>query len=254
MLDNGAATTAVAPATSVAHSGHAPKPSASLTTSAPNQPLRNAAPSATTVLSLCGDSADEVEDLRQRCIRLLATDAQDGGDRLADLVCANADASGLRGQYRAAASGGSKGDMVEDLRAAKVVAVPERPRKVIFLFSGQGGQYVGMGAELYNTIPTFRDAVNQCQALLVSWGFTEMLSFIQGALDVSQGGASLEAEHTAMFTLEYSLACDHTLPPDNTQQEPDKNYKPLVPQAPYTARQEALSGAGDSQQSISLCD
>ncbi|EPT02365.1 hypothetical protein FOMPIDRAFT_1080441, partial [Fomitopsis schrenkii] len=82
----------------------------------------------------------------------------------------------------------------------------ERPRKVIFLFSPQGGQSIGMGAALYKTVPTFRDAVDQCQALLVSWGSTEMLPFVQGAPDITQGDANLEAGHTALFTLEYSLA------------------------------------------------
>ncbi len=39
-------------------------------------------------------------------------------------------------------------------------------REVIFLFPGQGAQYVGMGHELYQTEPLFRETVNRCAAIL----------------------------------------------------------------------------------------
>lgn len=37
---------------------------------------------------------------------------------------------------------------------------------VAFLFTGQGSQYVGMGKQLYETEPTFRAAINQCNQIL----------------------------------------------------------------------------------------
>ncbi|MEM7125916.1 MAG: SDR family NAD(P)-dependent oxidoreductase [Chloroflexota bacterium] len=40
----------------------------------------------------------------------------------------------------------------------------ERP-KIAFLFTGQGAQYVGMGQELYQTEPTFRDVINRCDVV-----------------------------------------------------------------------------------------
>ena len=40
----------------------------------------------------------------------------------------------------------------------------ERP--VAFLFSGQGSQYPGMGAELYRSEPAYRDEIDRCAALL----------------------------------------------------------------------------------------
>src|SRR5439155_3293169 len=41
----------------------------------------------------------------------------------------------------------------------------ERP--VVFLFPGQGAQYVGMGAELYRHEPSFRAALDRCCELLI---------------------------------------------------------------------------------------
>ncbi|MCP5207228.1 MAG: amino acid adenylation domain-containing protein [Hahellaceae bacterium] len=42
----------------------------------------------------------------------------------------------------------------------------ERPRKLIFMFSGQGSQYQNMGEQLYRTEITFRKAIDECRAKL----------------------------------------------------------------------------------------
>jgi len=75
--------------------------------------------------------------------------------------------------------------------------------RVVFLFSGQGAQYAGMGAQLYDAEPAFRAAVDECAAVLGD-----------GLLDVIFGRTPDAAEllgrtdHTqpALFTVEYALA------------------------------------------------
>ena len=46
------------------------------------------------------------------------------------------------------------------------IAGDDRKRPVVFLFPGQGSQYVGMGRQLYETEEVFRDALDRCAELL----------------------------------------------------------------------------------------
>ena len=77
---------------------------------------------------------------------------------------------------------------------------------VVFLFTGQGSQYAGMGQQLYETQPAFREAIERCERLLrphLDRPLREVLYPNPGAetpLD--------EAVHVqpALFALEYALS------------------------------------------------
>jgi phthiocerol/phenolphthiocerol synthesis type-I polyketide synthase E len=83
-------------------------------------------------------------------------------------------------------------------------------RPVAFLFSGQGAQYPGMGADLYETQPTFREEVDRCAEILVphlGLDLREWLVRIPKPVEEAERRINRTAiAQPALFVLEYCLA------------------------------------------------
>jgi amino acid adenylation domain-containing protein len=81
---------------------------------------------------------------------------------------------------------------------------------VVFMFPGQGAQYVGMGAELYRTEPTFRMEVDRCAELLKPELKTDIreVMFPAGRADKKSDELLVQTRFTqpALFVIEYALA------------------------------------------------
>ncbi len=78
--------------------------------------------------------------------------------------------------------------------------------RVAFIFSGQGSQYHGMGQALYNSEPTFREAVDRCSGI-ASQFLEEPLLEVMYSSAVAPSAIDLTAySQPALFTIEYALA------------------------------------------------
>ncbi|CAD5983344.1 non-ribosomal peptide synthetase/type I polyketide synthase [Planktothrix agardhii] len=82
--------------------------------------------------------------------------------------------------------------------------------KIVFLFAGQGCQYVGMGRQLYETQPTFRKTLDRCAEILQPHLDKPLLEILYPS-DLDPEKASFYLEQTAytqpaLFALEYALA------------------------------------------------
>jgi len=92
------------------------------------------------------------------------------------------------------------GDNPANVISASAAVSPE----VVFLFTGQGSQYVGMGRELYGNQPVFKRNLDKCDQIL-----REHLGGVS-ILDVIFGDSNLidQTQYTqpALFALEYALA------------------------------------------------
>jgi acyl transferase domain-containing protein len=79
------------------------------------------------------------------------------------------------------------------------------PRRVAFLFSGQGSQHVGMGANLYRCEPVYRDAIDRCAELLEPHLDLDPRRILFGP---EEDGAIHETRLTQplLFATEYALA------------------------------------------------
>lgn len=118
-------------------------------------------------------------------------------------------------------------DSLDSLTSSLESAVPNQVvpvKKVAFVFSGQGVQYLGMGGQLYWTNEVFRSHVHECQRILEGFGFGAMIKWISDGPSVLKSPSSTSAEktppdtglkdevqalveyQTAVFTVGYSLA------------------------------------------------
>ncbi|MCU0288602.1 MAG: acyltransferase domain-containing protein, partial [Acidobacteria bacterium] len=57
-------------------------------------------------------------------------------------------------------------EVIDKLPEAETGLAREEKHTVIFMFSGQGSQYVNMGLNLYQNIPTFQNHIDECFSLL----------------------------------------------------------------------------------------
>ena len=79
---------------------------------------------------------------------------------------------------------------------------------IVFVFSGQGSLYYGMGMELMRSSSFFRDSIMRCENTIKGLGFPSLLDFIckeKRSEQIDQGGEII-ASQCACVALEYSLA------------------------------------------------
>ncbi|GCE27611.1 hypothetical protein KDA_30950 [Dictyobacter alpinus] len=81
-------------------------------------------------------------------------------------------------------------------------------RAIIFMFSGQGSQYVHMAQDLYQTIPLFRSQIDQCAEILAPHLGLDLRKLLY---PVDETGEAEQLQQTALaqpalFTIEYALS------------------------------------------------
>ncbi|KAK0615280.1 hypothetical protein B0T17DRAFT_647009 [Bombardia bombarda] len=159
------------------------------------------------VLNVSAKTPSALEQLRQDYISYIE---RGSNIRMEDL-CYTANARRREEDYthRLSVVGCNVGEMITQLRQPRFLPVQiprEGQRRTIFVFSGQGGIYPGMGAELLTTAPHFRAAVDRCDDILVSHGYLPTSPFLGDSGSWSDHRDRIVVEQSACFVVEYSLA------------------------------------------------
>lgn len=172
---------------------------------APLQVLPKVEVPAAFVLGVSADSETSAEELRASYLKHLNTVVDD--ERSLIDFAYTATARRQLHRYRLAVSGKTKEELTNALQSASFAEVAASSSgKVLFAFSGQGGQYAGMGSGLYKASPLFRKLVDECEKKLVAWGYPGVLSIINPSGDASGSSDDFQAFQSAVFVLEYALA------------------------------------------------
>lgn len=106
--------------------------------------------------------------------------------------------------------GGTNGHVVLKGSASAGTADKPKEKRVAFLFTGQGAQYVGMGKQLYDTEPVFRDAMDRCAKVLDELLSQPLLEVLYPKVPPSSPEEPSLLDQTqfsqpAIFALQYSL-------------------------------------------------
>jgi len=120
-----------------------------------------------------------------------------------------------RFRHRQVLCANSAAEALERLKAAEheskfLAAAPAQSPSVVFLFPGQGSQYVNMGRELYQSEAVFRDAVDRCAECLRNHLGFDIRSVLYpdeaGKTQAEKQIHETRVTQPAIFTLEYALA------------------------------------------------
>jgi myxalamid-type polyketide synthase MxaB len=122
-------------------------------------------------------------------------------------LCFSANTGRARMRHRIAVSGQDAAEIADELTAKLVDALPAaaiRDSRVVFLFPGQGSQYIGMGRQLYATHPDFRTAFDECDAVATPILGESLVSIVNGTSAAALSDTAFA--QPALFAVEYALA------------------------------------------------
>ncbi|PBK92884.1 putative polyketide synthase [Armillaria gallica] len=158
------------------------------------------------VFGLSAKTDTALEKLRAKYISWLQS-SESADERLVNIAYTSTSRRQLY-EHRTAVAASTREELIEKLQKAKFVQSPSQDGKAVFVFSGQGAQYLEMGRTLYDSSPIFKSHIDECHSFLTASGFCGVLPIIAPGPDGTglTETEEFEAYQAAIFALEYALA------------------------------------------------
>ncbi|KAK4189134.1 hypothetical protein QBC35DRAFT_167960 [Podospora australis] len=131
------------------------------------------------VIAISGKTPNAILGNTQRLLEYLR---QNPDARLADVaytMTARRMHHALRRAHVASTTDGLIASLEQAIRDGKSTKSPSTSQQIVFLFTGQGSQYLGMASELFKSNSTFRELLEHNASICVSHGFESFLPLIQ---------------------------------------------------------------------------
>ena len=167
----------------------------------------------THLLPLSARSPEALQSLARAYLDFLAAPRSDAS--LGD-ICYTASARRSHHDYRLAVTGASCKQLIEGLAAFlrsethpglfSGRSVSSRPRKLVFVFPGQGSQWWGMGRELLRQEAVFREVIERCDRAMAPYCYWSLLTELAGT-DASRSRLNeIDVLQPALFAIQVALA------------------------------------------------